>query len=301
MTPSRASTSRPVVVCYFFSFIAVDPKAYIPEELLHSTRWEDPDRKSRIEELQNLREDSPPQRLQATRKKEIKDELSAVKSPAPTTPKAFTPRMGVAGLSTSPSAPPPQTVYRLPGDPPWKAVVPTDGEVSQTLGPPKHDDSDTDDEDWDVLRQRFGGAHQGTFELREKGGDIVVVKPFPEPPAERLPMVSIPHPQKRSPPRKLDYSKLQEENKQALPSPSPSPAAMASAVSSFFAEDPGPRPKTNAPEVAEQRAQENAAYQGPPQLGLRKQHSRRASASLPTFEAGGKEYRMLPRTKRKEQ
>lgn len=282
---------------------AVDPNAYIPEERLDLTRWEDPERQRRIEEqrLQHLREDSPPPSLHAARKKQPKEELPVIKSPERTSPKALTPRMGIAGLSTSPSAPPQQSVYHMPGEPPWKAIVTTDGEATQTPNPLKQRDSDSDDEDWDILRQRFGGAHQGTFELREKGGDIVVVKPFPEPPAERLPMVSIPQPQRRSPPRKQAYAKPDGDEEQKLPSRSPSPAAVASAVSSFFADDLGPRPKTNAPEVAEQRAREGITSQRPPQSGLRKQHSRRASASLPTFEAGGKEYRMLPRNRRKRQ
>ncbi|CDI79396.1 hypothetical protein, conserved [Eimeria praecox] len=283
----------------------VDPNAYIPEERIDSSRWEDPERQKRIEEqrMQHLREDSPPPSLHAIRKKQLNEqELPAVQSQAPVSSKPLSPRMGVAGLATSPSAPPQQTVYRMPGEPPWKAVVAPGGEAAGSGGPLKKGDSDTDDDDWDVLRQRYGGAHQGTFELREDGGDIVVVKPFPEPPAERLPMVSIPQPQRRSPQRKSEYLQLEEgEKEQQPPSRSPSPAAMASAVSSFFADDLGPRPKTNAPEVAEQRAALNAANQQRPQVGLRKPHSRRASASLPTFEAGGQEFRMLPRSRRKKQ
>ncbi|CDJ27876.1 uncharacterized protein EMH_0095460 [Eimeria mitis] len=283
----------------------VDPKAYVPEELLDLTSWEDPERQRIIEEqrLQHLKEGSAHPNVHAVRKRQLEEELSEAKSPAATSPKALTPRMGVAGLPTSPSAPPQQSVYHLPGDLPWNAIVTDANEETEGLAPLKQGESDTDDDDWDVLRQRFGGAHQGTFELRERGGDIVVVKPFPEPPAERLPIVSIPQPERRSPPKGVLFAEPEEagRNEQQAPSPSPSPTAMASAVSSFFAEDPGPRPKTNAPEIAEQRAREEKAHERPPQVVHRKKPNRRASASLPTFEAGGQEYRMLPRNRRKKQ
>ncbi|CDJ42319.1 hypothetical protein, conserved [Eimeria tenella] len=247
----------------------VDPRAYIPESRLDITQWEDLERRERVIEQRqrHLRENTPPPSLHAARKKQMKKDRPAVESPTLLPPAPLSPRFGIAGLGTSPSAPRRQTVLPIPGEPPWKAFVTP--QPDRPSGPARGQSVDSDDEDdWDTLRQQYGGTHQGTFELREKGGEIVLVKPFPEAPTEGLPMATITQPrrrQRRSSVKNSDSEKAESPSPRAAVArpPATSPAAGASSpipVTDFFNEDEGPRPKTNAPEIAEERERETKIH-----------------------------------------
>ncbi|KAL8275932.1 hypothetical protein Esti_000048 [Eimeria stiedai] len=278
-----------------------DPHSYVPPEVLEATRWEDTTRKELIEEqrMRQIKDNARPQSRHEARKMRMKD-VHAKDSPQQQIRGDITPRVLVAGMQDSSSAVGESHIRRRRGEAPWKAVKTAPG--SELRGHRAgHVESDEED-DWDAVRQRFGGDRQGTLEIRQGDGNVLVVKPFPEPPADALPAAAISPPRRRaadsSPPRsEPEEEEHEDEETQADPV-----AAFEAArrVADFFAAEEEPRPLTNAPEVAEQRAVDLAtSRQRPVQIESKKQRGRRASVRLPTFEAGGQDYRILPRQRGK--
>ncbi|KAL8435832.1 hypothetical protein ACSSS7_002209 [Eimeria intestinalis] len=227
-------------------------------------------------------------------------EVHARDSPQQQARADITPRVILAGMQDLSTAVGESRVRRRRGEAPWKALKPAAGPEprAQRAG---HGESDEED-DWDAVRQRFGGDRQGTLEIRQGDGNVLVVKPFPEPPADALPPAAISPPRRRVAESSLPPSEPEEESQEDEEAEA-DPAAAAEAarrVADFFATEEGPRPLTNAPEVAEQRAVDLATLrQRPVQTEPNKQGSRRASVLLPTFEAGGQDYRILPRQRGK--
>lgn len=277
-----------------------DPHSYVPPETLELARWEDPSRKQLIEEQRqrHLKENSKPPTLYDSRKKRPKKTLEEDTQEQEST-KPLTPRVLVAGLEDT-SAPLRDPQFRRrKGAVPWKGLKPS---AHAKAGDKGIVEMDSDDDDWDLVRQRFGGDRQGTLEIREADGNILVVKPFPEPPANRLPAAAVKRTRKRAVGTTLAPSEPITEEKEDSEALEPSHLGIGhtAPVTDFFAEDEGPRPTTNAPDIAEQRAQDvNTLCHRPQQEQPHRHGSRRAHVRLPTFEAGGQEYRMLPRRREK--
>ncbi|KAL8449070.1 hypothetical protein Emed_003422 [Eimeria media] len=278
-----------------------DPHSYVSPEVLEATQREDTRRKELIEEqrLRQIKDNARPQSRHEARKMRMK-EAHARDSPQQQARADITPRVLVAGMQDPSSAVGESHIRRRRGEAPWKAIKPVPGSDPRghRVG---HVESDEED-DWDAVRQRFGGDRQGTLEIRQGDGNVLVVKPFPEPPADALPAAAISPPRRRAADSPLPRSEPEEEEQKDEEAQA-DPAAAAEAarrVADFFATEEGPRPLTNAPEVAEQRAVDLATLrQRPIQTEPKKQRGRRASVLLPTFEAGGQEYRMLPRERGK--
>ncbi|KAL8434233.1 hypothetical protein Efla_001998 [Eimeria flavescens] len=277
-----------------------DPQSYISPEVLEATRWDDRERQELIEEqrLRHIKENSRPLARHEARKmrgKQVRAKTSLEQAGTDVTP-----RILVAGMRDPSTSPAEGMIRRRRGQAPWKrAEAPAGVELRGHLAGPVESE---DEDDWDALRQRFGGDRQGTLEIRQGDGNLIVVKPLPEPPADALPPAAIPPLGSRTPEPALPGPEAEEEKQGDELS-----AAVLSAGSEaakraidFFAEEEEPRPLTNAPEVAEQRALDLAAHADRPvQAGPRRKHSRRPSVPLPTFEAGGQDYRILPRRKGK--
>ncbi|KAL8448213.1 hypothetical protein Emag_003981 [Eimeria magna] len=277
-----------------------DPHSYVPPEVLEATQWEDTRRMELIEEqrLRQIKDNARPQSRHEARKLRMK-KIHARDSPQQQARADTTPRVLVAGMQDPSSAVGEPHIRRRRGEAPWKALkqVPDSKLRGHRAGR-----VESDEDDWDAVRQRFGGDRQGTLEIRQGDGNVLVVKPFPEPPADALPAAAISPPRRRAADSSLPRSEPEEEEQKDEEAQA-DPAAAAEAarrVADFFATEEGPRPLTNAPEVAEQRAVDLATLrQRPLQMESKKQRGRRASVLLPTFEAGGQEYRILPRERGK--
>lgn len=279
--------------------MAADPHAYVPPELMEVARWEDPARQELIEEqrLRHLKENSQPPTLHAARKRRA-TQAHPRDARERQLPDAVSPRVLVAGMADSSDALRSPQIHRRRGGAPWKGIATA---VTPRGAHASHVDSDDDEDDWDSVRQRFGGDRQGTLEIREGDGNILVVKPFSEPPADTLPSATIQQPRRRAAGASLQRPERAEGTDRTDVEDSVAGTTAAAPVTDFFADDEGPRPATNAPQVAERRALDLATMrQRPAQSEPRKQRSRRASVNLPTFEAGGQDFRILPRRRGKQ-
>lgn len=269
--------------------LTADPHTYIPAEVLEAAQWEDTTRQELIEEqrMRHLKENSAPPTLHAFRKDRF-----------------------VAGKEENAPAPYiPQSPVRVGGRP-WDSSRPLGGAV-EPFEPVYAQDADSDDDGgWEAVRQRFGGNRQGTVEIRQGDGDTLVVKPVSAPPAAPLPPATIPQRRGRAvgtllTPPESDDGKRESQSVGADTAPAGSvlgPWPAASFVDGVAEDgDEGLRPVTNAPDIAEQRALDlvTVSQQVPP-VETRKQGRRRASVSVPTFEAGGQSFRILPRRRNKQ-
>lgn len=156
------------------------------------------------------------------------------------------------------------------------------------------------EDDWNLVRQKFGGERQATLVLQGDDGIPLVVRPGREIPGTPLPTAPVASAGRTPPSNRAKFSGGSRTSSSSGTAPtSRSNAAQqgqALAKSTSSSDEAEVfRPASNAPAVAEERLRLEQQPRSQPCLRERHSRKKRVAAELPTFIQGGQEYRILPR------